>query len=231
MKALALNAGSTSIKFAVYENDRALGSGELSWSDGQRSHARLAMEFYGGTKQHSVFDVREDSAAAAVVIQSALGLDQENSSISVVGHRIVHGGPQYQKSTLLDVAVKKAIAEWGHLAPQHNSIALQVIQASEAALPEVPQVAVFDTEFYGSLKPRAFLYPLPLDYYRCWGIRRFGFHGISYAYCSQRTAELLHRDLARLNLVICHLGGGCSATAVGAAELSRRLPATAHCPA
>jgi acetate kinase len=214
MKALAMNAGSTSIKFAVYEGEQEIRAGELSWSDGRRGHARLVNEHGGGSKDNSVVDVRDDQAAAAVAIRSALGSDQQRSPISVVGHRIVHGGPQFRDSTLIDDAVRGAVAEWSHLAPLHNSLALQVIQASEAALPATPQVAVFDTSFYKSLRPRSFLYSLPLDYYRRWRVRRFGFHGISYAYCAQRAAELLDRNPARLNLVICHLGGGCSVTAV-----------------
>lgn len=214
MKALAINAGSTSIKFAVYESNQAVRAGELSWSDGCRGHARLVIERHGGENENSVVDVRDDQAAATVAVRSALGTDQESSPIGVVGHRIVHGGPQFRESILIDEAVKRAVAEWSHLAPLHNSLALRLIQASEAALPTIPQVAVFDTAFYESLKPRSFLYPIPLDYYKRWRVRRFGFHGISYAYCSMRAAELLRRDLTRLNLVICHLGGGCSATAV-----------------
>jgi acetate kinase len=214
MKALAINAGSTSIKFAVYEGEREIRAGELSWSDGQRGHARLVIEHDGETKQESFADVRDDQAAATVALRSALDCDREHSPIRVVGHRIVHGGERFRESTRMDDAVRHAIEEWSHLAPLHNALALRVIQAAEAALPAIPQVAVFDTAFYRSMKPRSFLYSLPMEYYRRWRVRRFGFHGISYAYCSQRTTELLHRDLTGLNLVICHLGGGCSATAV-----------------
>lgn len=213
-RALALNAGSTSIKFEVYSGDRRLRSGQLSWPDGKRKHARLVIEDDDRLNNDSFVDARGDQAATTIALRAALGSEEERSAISVVGHRIVHGGAEFRKSILIDDAVKRAVAEWSHLAPLHNSLALRVIQASEEALPAIPQVAIFDTAFYDSLKPRAFLYPLPLEYYRRWRVQRFGFHGISHAYCAGRTAEMLGRDPKRLNLVICHLGGGCSVTAV-----------------
>src|SRR5262249_10168413 len=92
--------------------------------------------------------------------------------------------------------------------------ALEALQAAESALPGVPQVAVFDTAFFADLPPRAHVYPVPYDWYTNWGIRRFGFHGISHAYCAGRAAELLQRPSTALRLVICHPGNGCSASAV-----------------
>jgi acetate kinase len=114
----------------------------------------------------------------------------------------------------IDDNVKATITAFDGVAPLHNPPALQAILASEAALPGVPQVAVFDTGFFAALPERAYLFPLPYEWYEKWGIRRFGFHGISNAYCASRAAEMLGRGLSELRIVTCHLGGGCSVTAV-----------------
>ena len=135
-------------------------------------------------------------------------------NIAAVGHRVVHGGAVFHSSVRIDAGVKKSLAELSELAPLHNPPALAAMEAAEAALPGVPQVAVFDTAFFARLPPQAFVYPLPYEWYTDWGIRRFGFHGISHAYCATRTAEMLGRDPASLRIITCHLGNGCSATAI-----------------
>jgi acetate kinase len=136
------------------------------------------------------------------------------SAITAVGHRVVHGGEEFRTSTLIDDKVKGVLVRLSELAPLHLPPALSAMEASETALPRIPQVAVFDTAFYSHLPPRAYLYPVPYEWHQRWGIRRYGFHGLSHAYCANRAAELLGRDLAGLRLITCHLGGGCSATAV-----------------
>jgi acetate kinase len=216
MNVLTMNAGSTSVKFALFESgqDDSLREGEISWANGKRGQAHLAVWQRNGEKDVSVVDVGDDEAAATCAIRAALGSDFKRADVGVVGHRIVHGGEQFRESVLIDKEAKDTIASLSHLAPLHNPPALKAIAAAEAAFAGVPQVAVFDTAFYRHLPPQAFLYPLPYDYYQRWGIRRFGFHGISYDYCSRRADELLNCDLAQLSLIICHLGGGCSATAI-----------------
>jgi acetate kinase len=134
--------------------------------------------------------------------------------IEAVGHRIVHGGAEFRESVLIHREVKAGIGRLSDLAPLHNPPALAAIEAVEAALPGVPQAAVFDTTFYAGLAPKAYVYPLPYEWYSQWGVRRFGFHGISHAYCAARAAEILRRDQKDLRMVSCHLGGGCSATAI-----------------
>jgi acetate kinase len=134
--------------------------------------------------------------------------------IAAVGHRVVHGGTQYQCGVRIDQGVKRVIQELAPLAPQHNPVALAVIEAIERALPGVPQVAAFDTAFHHTLPPRAYLYGVPYDWYERWGIRRFGFHGLSHAYCAERAATLLGRPLAHMKIITCHLGSGCSLAAV-----------------
>src|SRR5205807_3640007 len=136
-----------------------------------------------------------------------------------VGHRVVHGGIRFAESVRVNEVVKADIASLVELAPLHNPRALEVIEACEKVFPRAPQVAIFDTAFFSRLPPRQVVYPLPYAWFADWGIRRFGFHGISHAYCSGRAAELMRESSKdRLRLVICHLGRGCSATATRGGE-------------
>jgi acetate kinase len=114
----------------------------------------------------------------------------------------------------IDAGVKRTIGELAPLAPLHNPPALALIEALERALPGVPQVAAFDTAFHHTLPPHAYLYSVPYAWYERWGVRRFGFHGLSHAYCAARAAEMLDRPIERTKIVTCHLGGGCSLAAV-----------------
>jgi len=135
--------------------------------------------------------------------------------VVAVGHRVVHGGARYTAAVRIDAAVKRDIGELGRLAPLHNPAALAVIDAAEQLLPAIPQVAAFDTAFHQTMPPAAYLYPVPYHWYEAWGIRRFGFHGLSHAYCSGRAAELVSRPVGDLRTVVCHLGAGCSLAAIG----------------
>ncbi|HZI67673.1 MAG TPA: acetate/propionate family kinase [Thermoanaerobaculia bacterium] len=130
-----------------------------------------------------------------------------------VGHRVVHGGTLYRESVVIDEQVVTALAGLSSLAPLHNPPAIAAIRRARELLPNVPHVAVFDTAFFAKLPPRSHVYPLPYEWHTDWGVRRFGFHGISHAYCAERARELLSgaRDL---RVVVCHLGQGCSASAV-----------------
>jgi acetate kinase len=135
------------------------------------------------------------------------------SDIDVVGHRVVHGGAQYRESVIITDEVKGAIADLACFAPLHNPINLEGIEAIEQALGNVPQVAVFDTAFHSQLPLAAAVYPGPYGWYEQ-GIRRYGFHGISHQYCAQRTAQLIGKSLEDLRLIVCHLGNGCSLSAI-----------------
>ncbi len=133
--------------------------------------------------------------------------------ISAVGHRVVHGGPDYRQSVWIDEAVKRAIANLIPLAPAHNPANLEGIQLIEERWNDLPQYAVFDTAFHSQMPEVAALYPVPRDWIGQ-GIRRYGFHGISHQYCAYRAAELLDRPLEELRMVTCHLGNGCSLAAI-----------------
>jgi acetate kinase len=139
---------------------------------------------------------------------------EQPTAIDVVGHRVVHGGQQYRESVLITGEVREAIANLSSLAPAHNPANLEGIKAVTQILgAEVPQVAVFDTAFHSHMPDAAAIYPVPYDWVQQ-GIRRYGFHGISHQYCAQRAAKLLDRPLSDLRLVICHLGNGCSLSAI-----------------
>lgn len=136
------------------------------------------------------------------------------AAIAAVGHRVVHGGPALKAAARIDDKVKAAIAEQSEFAPLHNPPALEAIDAAERRFPDVPHVAAFDTAFFSRLPPHAAVYPLPYEWYADWGVHRYGFHGLSHAYCAGRAAEMLGADPARLRIVVLHLGNGCSASAV-----------------
>src|SRR5207244_5751629 len=124
---------------------------------------------------------------------------------AALGHRAAHGGSRYTASVRVTPEVKAAIGELAELAPLHNSANLDGINAAEAGLPGVHQVAAFDTAFHATIPPAAHVYPLPYAWYSDWGVRRYGFHGLSHTYCTGRAAEMLGKPTAG-RLVICHLG-------------------------
>lgn len=222
MSILVINAGSTSLKFGLFapQNAEALISGSIDWPGGDRARARLSL----GGAFHTFVAVPDDRAAAACAIGTVLQ-SAGRGSIRAAGHRVVHGGTLFRESALIDGTVKRAIADLAELAPLHNPPALAAIEAGEAL--GVPQVAVFDTAFFARLPLRAAMYAIPYEWYEKWGARRIGFHGISNAYCSGRAAELLGGDPRKLRLVICHLGGGCSASAVaGGAAVATTMGAS-----
>jgi acetate kinase len=196
-RVLVLNAGSSSLKASVIEvgNPQPLASTQLSW----------------GSDATQVTDRRATVAAALEDLWRA-GVDR--ASIAAAGHRVVHGGTRFVEPTLVDDEVLAGLSELEDLAPLHNAVAIDTIRAQRELLPALPAVAAFDTAFHATLTEQAFVYPLPWAWYAEWGIRRFGFHGLSVAWSVRRAAELLARPQDDLCLVVAHLGSGCSVTAV-----------------
>jgi acetate kinase len=219
MSILVINAGSSSLKFGLFDAEakQTLATGLIDWRADPR-HAELVVTNSEGKSLHWREPVNDHRAAVLHAVRQLSALPgpagEHAQAISLVGHRVVHGGARFTEPVRINDEVKKAIADLVELAPLHNPPALEAIESAQAALPKLPQVAVFDTSFFASLEPRAYLYAVPYAWYSDWGIRRFGFHGISHAYCAGRAAELLGGDSSGLRLVICHLGNGCSATAV-----------------
>lgn len=189
---LVLNTGSSSLKLGVFDWDsqNQLDSKETDWGQGEQT-----------VQNHT-------DALQQLAGQVQLG------NLAAIGHRVVHGGSKYTQAVQIDEAVKASIKELVPLAPLHNPIALEVIEAAQQQWPQVPQVAAFDTAFHSTLAPVNYLYALPYDWYKRWGVRRFGFHGLSHEYCAKRAAELLQHPATPLKIVTCHLGNGCSLAAI-----------------
>lgn len=187
---LVLNAGSSSLKLGLFDatGEEQLAERQISW-DGDAAPG---------------YDVALREAMASI----------DASRVVAVGHRVVHGGAQFTAAVLLDPAIHARIEALTSLAPLHNGPALAVIDEVTRLLPGVPQVAAFDTAFHTTLPPQAYLYALPYEWHERWGIRRFGFHGLSHAYSAGRASELLGRPAEQSKLVTCHLGSGCSLAAV-----------------
>jgi len=190
MKVLVVNVGSTSVKYDLYE---------------MATECRLA---HGEVERAPSIGVH--AAVAAIVGE----LGAQLTDLAAVGHRVVHGGERLIQPTRIDEAALATIADCARFAPLHNPANLLGIRAMQAALPNVPHVAVFDTAFHATLPERSFLYGLPYELYLERGVRRFGFHGPSHQYMAACAADELHVDPARLRLVTCHLGGGSSVAAI-----------------
>ncbi|MEG4235233.1 acetate kinase [Microcoleus sp. Pol11C3] len=224
MKILVLNAGSSSQKSCLYElNDvlpdrplQPLWEAQIDWTH-QQGIAELKVKTAKGDRLEEEF--ASDSREAAIsrmletLWQGKTQVINSLNEIDIVGHRVVHGGQDYQQSTLISPDVKEAIARLSVFAPVHNPVNLEGIEALEKLLPNRSQIAVFDTAFHAQLPPAAFVYPGPYEWLEN-GIRRYGFHGISHQYCARRAADILGKDLADLRLISCHLGNGCSLAAI-----------------
>ena len=213
MSILVINTGSSSLKFTLFD-DQAQSTqldGQIDW---HRSSAELTVREPGKSERQSSTEATDPAAAAKLAIETASQALPPGQSIRAVGHRVVHGGTKFLTSTRIDETFESALDHLTELAPLHNPPALQAIQAAESALAGVPEVAVFDTSFFANLPRSAAIYPVPWVWHEAYGIRRFGFHGISHSFCTTRAAEILGTDVSTLRLVICHLGNGCSAAAV-----------------
>jgi acetate kinase len=225
MKILVLNAGSSSQKSCVYDLSvtnlpgnppQPIWESMVDWTH-HSGMAEVKIKTAGGVVLEAEISAQSQSEAIAYVLntlwQGKTQVLDDLSEIDVVGHRVVHGGQQYQKSTFVTAEVKQAIASLTSFAPLHNPINLEGIEAIEQALGNVPQVAVFDTAFHAQLPLATAVYPGPYAWFEQ-GIRRYGFHGISHQYCAQRTAQLMGKPLEDLHLIVCHLGNGCSLSAI-----------------
>lgn len=228
MKILVLNAGSSSQKSCLYDISATiveslpeqapapLWEAQIDWLP-QENEARIKVETHSGeTHVETVPSPSREKTLSYLLTLLHQGPTRVISSISeidVVGHRVVHGGQDYRSSVMITPEVKATIARLSVLAPNHNPANLEGIELMEQLLGDVPQIAVFDTAFHSSIPEVAATYPGPYDWVSQ-GIRRYGFHGISHEYCTQRAAEILGRSVDELRLIVCHLGNGASLAAV-----------------
>ena len=220
MLVLVLNAGSSSQKSCLYDLGESipdtppepLWKADIDWMS--KGKGILTVESNGKEQEIEIKD--RDTALKTLLntlIEGELKVIDSLDKIDLVGHRVVHGGTEYSQPTLINDDVKKAIADLIPLAPSHNPANLEGINTIEEIIPEVPQVAVFDTAFHSTIPEPAKVYPIPYKYYEK-GIQRYGFHGTSHQYCAHRTAQILQQPLKSLKIVTCHLGNGCSLAAI-----------------
>ena len=215
-KILLLNAGSSSLKCVLMEagSRKVIVQQSADWAG-----AVTRYKFVGPDGREHSDEVAWSGAAEGVrrVLHDLTHVEPVAlpgyDALEAVGHRVVHGGP-FTSSVRITPEVRSRISSLANLAPLHNPPALEALAAAEAELPGVPQVAVFDTAFHATLPPEAWTYPIPQKWTNDWGIRRYGFHGLSHAYCSRHAAEMFGRPADDLRLVICHLGAGCSDSAI-----------------
>ena len=211
---LVINCGSTSIKYELFADLETVLEGRVGEIGERNSFVQQTSDGEEMTEKRRIGDHHEGmSLVLECVTHPEHGVGMETSELTAVGHRVVHGG-ELTEPRLVDESVKATIRDYAPIAPLHNPASLQGIEAVETHLPESPQVAVFDTAFHRTMPPTAYLYGLPYEYYEERDIRRYGFHGISHAFVAKESYELLGKPPTETNLLTCHLGGGCSLTAV-----------------
>jgi acetate kinase len=217
MKVLVINAGSSSIKYHLYQMPQVeiLAKGEVGRIGEESSELS---HFFNGeihTAQTKVEDVGKGMELILdTLVRTDVGVIRDLPEIGAVGHRVVHGGEEFTGSVIIDEKVIASIEKFADLAPLHNPPNLAGIQAVQRRLPDAKQVACFDTAFHATIPKAAYMYALPYELYEKYGIRRYGFHGISHRYVARRAAAIMGRRKYDINAVTCHLGSGCSITAV-----------------
>jgi len=214
-KIFAVNAGSSSLKFQLFNmpEEKVISKGMIERIGLKDSVFTMTVE---GKRHKETIDIPNHESAVALLLDRIvkIGVISSLGEIEGVGHRVVHGGEVFNDSVLITPEVLEKIEELSELAPLHNPANVTGIKEFQKALPGVPAVAVFDTAFHQTMPESSYLYSLPYDYYTKYGIRKYGFHGTSHKYVSQRAAQLLGRPLSQLRLISCHLGNGASIAAI-----------------
>lgn len=212
---LAINAGSSSLKFQLLDmpSEQVAAIGQIERIG--LPNSVLKMKSANGKKEIKQ-DISNHAEAAELILKVLLEekVVQDYSEIDGVGHRVVHGGEIFSDSVLITDSTLEEIQKLSVLAPLHNPANIVGILEFQKALPGVPAVATFDTAFHQTMPESSFLYPLPTEFYEKYGIRKYGFHGSSHKYVTERAAEMLNRPLANTRLISCHLGNGASIAAV-----------------
>ena len=217
MNVLVINAGSSSLKYQLVnvETQDVLAKGIC-----ERVGSAEAFHKHGIDENELVIDepMEDHNAAMAVVLQALTSgpnaaIDSLDD-IDAIGHRVVQGGKYFDRSVVIDEDVIAKIDELAELAPLHNKAALMGIRACQVQMPGKPMVAVFDTSFFQSIPPKAYMYPLPYELYEKYAIRKYGAHGTSHRYIAERAAAFMDEPIEDLKLITCHLGNGCSVSAI-----------------
>ena len=218
MKILVLNCGSSSIKYQLVDmanNAQVMAKGLLE---------RIGLEMgefthkWNGQKHYEQQPIPNHTEGIKIVLKALtdpkIGVIKDLKEIGAVGNRVAHGGEIFKESVLVDDKVIEQIKSLEHLAPLHTPGNLAGIYAMREVLPNVPQAVVFDTAFHSTLPPKSFLYGLPYDFYKKYGIRRYGFHGTSHKFVAEKAAKMIGKDWNDLKIISCHLGSGASIAAI-----------------
>jgi acetate kinase len=210
---LVINCGSSSIKFSVVDHETSTHAIRGSVERIGQENAELKYTVAHGMNSQllGVTDHERALRSIGAILNETAGIQKE---LLAVGHRVVHGGETFSASSQIDEQVLSAIENCSHLAPLHNPANVMGIRTAQRLFPKLPQVAVFDTAFHQTLPQQAYLYAIPYDLYKEHGIRRYGFHGTSHRFVTERAAALLGKPLEECAFVSVHLGNGCSACAV-----------------
>ena len=218
MKVLVLNCGSSSIKYKLFDmsNKSVIAQGGIEKIGLKDSFLKLTLP--NGEKKILEKDIPEHSVGVEFILNTLTsaeyGAIKSLDEIDAVGHRMVHGGEKFAKSVLLTDEVLEVFVACNDLAPLHNPANLKGVNAITAILPNVPQVGVFDTAFHQTMPDYAYMYAVPYELYEKYGVRRYGFHGTSHRYVSQRVCDFLGEDIAGKKIITCHIGNGASISAI-----------------
>jgi len=218
LKILVLNCGSSSVKYQLIdtESDIALAKGSVSRIGMSASvlthkpHDRAEVKVSAEILDH----INAVNYVLSILVSPNHGVIKDKSEINAVGHRVVHGGEQFSDSVLITPELMTELRALIELAPLHNPHNIRGINACRQSLPDVPQVAVFDTSLHHKMPPHAFIYGIPYVFYKRYGIRRYGFHGPSHRYVSDRAADMMGKPISELKIITAHLGNGASVTAL-----------------
>ena len=218
MKVLVINAGSSSMKFTLFamEKEEVLAKGVVERVGTDKPN--LVYKREDGFKWEGAVPVKDHVDALKVIceklVDSECGVIKSLKEVVACGHRVLHGGEKISTPVVCTEEVKAIVRECFPLGPLHNPANLAGIEACEEAMPGVPNVGVFDTQFHQTMPKEAYLYAIPYEYYEKYGIRRYGFHGTSHHYVTLATAKFLGQDVENTDIITCHLGNGCSMAAI-----------------
>lgn len=214
-KIIAINAGSSSLKFQLFDmpSESVITKGLIERIGLDDAVFNITVN---GEKQTETTDIPNHTVAVELLLSKLtnLGIIESLNEIEGVGHRVVHGGEEFSDSVLINAEILQKIESLSEIAPLHNPANITGIKAFKEVLPSVPAIAVFDTAFHQTMPESSYLYSLPYEYYEKYGVRKYGFHGTSHKYVSERASEMLGRPLDQLRLISCHLGNGASIAAI-----------------
>ena len=217
MKILVLNTGSSSLKYQVIDMEKEETLAKGNFERIGQVNSFLTHKVNGEKHKFEHYAKNHEQAIEFVIsrlINPHYGVLKDLSELTAIGHRVVHGGEKFSEPTLITDEVIEAIEDCSDLAPLHNPAAVLGIKACKTIMPDIKMVAVFDTSFHQTIPQERYIYPIPYEYYKKYGIRKYGFHGTSHQYVAERVAKLMNKDIKDLKIINCHLGQGASVCAI-----------------